>query len=126
MARGGTRLSLFRFVRSRRVGLPAAIGLALGLAWSMATGSQVLASPDWNLGNTLSSQISDLNPQAQGEIRNDGLGTCVDDLNGNLANGAAVVSSACTGGPSQSWTFNRESALWDDGTVHAGATSTNA
>jgi Ricin-type beta-trefoil lectin domain/Pretoxin HINT domain len=121
MARRGVGFSLFRFVRGRRVGRGLVVGLVAALAWSMATGSQVLASPDWNLGNTLGSQISDINAQSLGVIRNDGLGKCVDDLNGNLANGAAVASNACSGGASQNWTFNRESALWDDGTIHPAA-----
>ena len=119
--RRNVRFSLSRFVRGRRVGRAIVVGLVAALAWSVATGSQVLASPDWNLGNTLGSQISDLNAQSVGVIRNDGLGKCVDDLNGNLANGAAVASSACSGGASQNWTFNRESALWDDGTIHPAA-----
>lgn len=97
------------------------VGSAFALVWSMATGGQVLAAPDWNLGNTLGSQVSDLNAQAMGVIRNDGLGKCVDDLNGSLANGAAVVSAACSGGVSQNWTFNRESSALDDGTVRTGA-----
>jgi hypothetical protein len=93
------------------------LGLTIALTWSMMQGA-ALAAPDWNLGNTLGSQTSDLNAQATGVIRNDGLGKCVDDLNGNLANGATVASNACNGGASQTWTYNRESALWDDGTVH--------
>jgi hypothetical protein len=117
VARRRVRFSLFSFVRGRRVGVATAAGLALSVGWSMVTGSEVLAAPDWNLGNTLGSQVSDLNAQSIGVIRNDGLGKCVDDLNGNLANGAAVVSNACTGGASQNWTFNREAALWDDGTI---------
>ena len=121
MARRRVGFSLFRFVRGRRVCRGLVVGLVAALGWSAATGSQVLASPDWNLGNTLGSQISDLNAQSSGVIRNDGLGKCVDDLNGNLANGAAVTSNACSGGASQNWTFNREAALWDDGTVHPAA-----
>lgn len=121
MARRGVGSLLFGFVSGRRAGRAAVLGLVLAVAWSLATGSGVLASPDWNLGNTLGSQVSDLNAQAVGVIRNDGLGKCVDDLNGNLANGAAVTSNACSGAGPQSWTFNRESPLWDDGTIRPAA-----
>jgi Ricin-type beta-trefoil lectin domain/Pretoxin HINT domain len=100
------------------------LGLAVAMVWSMMAGAPAMASPDWNLGNTLGSQISDLNAQATGVIRNDGLGKCVDDLNGNIANGAPVVSNACSAGASQNWTYVSESSLWDDGTVHSAANAT--
>src|SRR5689334_460111 len=116
MAGPTVRSLLSRPGRIRRV-VPA---VAAGVALALAAGQAAVADPDWNLGNTLGSQVADLNAQSTGAIRNDGLGRCVDDLNGNLANGAAVVSNACATGINQTWTYNRVSDAVDDGTIRAG------
>ncbi|GAA3343970.1 hypothetical protein GCM10020358_45270 [Amorphoplanes nipponensis] len=94
------------------------------MALSLISVPPAQASPDWNLGNTAASQISDLNAQATGVFRNVGLGKCLDVLNGGTANGAAAVSSACSGSASQNWTYERETPLWDDGTIHAAGAPT--
>ncbi|MEV6597095.1 ricin-type beta-trefoil lectin domain protein [Actinoplanes sp. NPDC051346] len=113
--------SWLRF-RTRRTAGATAVGAALALALSLISVPPAQAAPDWNLGNTGASQISDLNAQATGPIRNVGLGKCLEVLNGGTANGTAAVSSACSGATSQSWTYQRETSLWDDGTIRpAGA-----
>jgi hypothetical protein len=100
------------------------VSTVLTVLLSLAQGTPAQAAADWNLGNTGASQISDLNAQATGVVRNDGLGMCLNDLNGNTANGAAVVSSTCSGATSQNWTYQRETDLWDDGTIRSAAAPT--
>jgi hypothetical protein len=97
------------------------VSTVIAVLASLAHGFPAQAAPDWNLGNTGASQISDLNAQATGLIRNDGLGKCLDDMNGNTANGAPIVSTACTGAATQNWTYQRETDLWDDGTIRSAA-----
>ncbi|MFC1429959.1 ricin-type beta-trefoil lectin domain protein [Streptacidiphilus sp. N1-3] len=75
------------------------------LAWSMAAGSAAAVTPDWNLGNTQQSQISDINAQASGTVRNAGLGKCLDDLGGKTTNGTTVDSSTCNATAPQNWTY---------------------
>ena len=79
-------------------------------------GSAAWATPDWNLGNTQVSQISNLNAQATGVVHNTGLGMCMDDLGGATANGTAVDSATCSGAANQNWTFTPVSDYyWDLG-----------
>jgi hypothetical protein len=89
----GVCSSLLRF-RTRRAAGSTAAGVLLALALSLISVSPAQAAPDWNLGNTGASQISDLNAQATGVVRNVGLGKCLDVLNGSTANGATAVSLA--------------------------------
>lgn len=63
-----------------------AVVTALTLVGSVI-GSAAWATPDWNLGNTQVSQISNLNAQATGPIRDAGLGMCLDDKGGATAPG---------------------------------------
>ncbi|GIE79613.1 hypothetical protein Aph02nite_55630 [Actinoplanes philippinensis] len=100
------------------------MGVVAGLALSLLSVPPAQAAVDWNLGNTGASQISDLNVQSTGVVRNNGLGKCLDDMNGNTANGAPVVSSACSGAAGQNWTYSRTATLWDDGTLRAAASPT--
>lgn len=119
----GVRSSWLRF-RSRRTAGATAAGALVSLTLSLIFVPPAQAAPDWNLGNTGASQVSDLNAQATGIIRNAGLGKCLDVLNGSTANGAGAVSSACSGATSQNWTYQREAVLWDDGTIRpAGASN---
>ncbi|HEU5429771.1 MAG TPA: RICIN domain-containing protein [Actinocrinis sp.] len=89
--------------------------MVLALVWSVF-GSAAWAAPDWNLGNTQISQISNLNAQATGPVRNSGLGMCMDDLGGSTANGTTVDSATCSGAASQNWTFTPvNDYYWDLG-----------
>jgi len=109
-ARTRTSSGWFLGRRSLRATAVAAAG---ALAWSLAAGS-ASAAPDWNLGNTGQSQISNINAQASGTVRNSGLGKCLDDLSGKTANGSTVDSSACSGSTNQNWTFTPyEDYYWD-------------
>ena len=105
------------FYKRRRTIAATATATAFALALTTLNASAArAATPDWNLGNTEASQISNLNAQADGVVRNPGLGKCLDDLSGKTANGSTVDSSACTGSANQNWTFNPGSDYyWDLG-----------
>src|SRR5690349_24104361 len=119
----GVRSSWFRF-RARRTAGATAAGALLSLTLSMIFVPPAQAAPDWNLGNTGASRASDLNAQASGVIRNVGLGKCVDVLNAGTAKRSAAVTSACSGAATQNWTYQRETSLWDDGTVRPAGAAT--
>ncbi len=103
------------FFRRRRTLATAAGATALALFCSVAGASAAsAATADWNLGNTEASQISNLNAQASGVVRNTGLNKCLDDLSGKTANGSAVDSAACNGSANQNWTFTPRYDYDDD------------
>ena len=115
------------FYQRRRTIAATAAATAFALALTTLNASAArAASPDWNLGNTEASQISNLNAQADGVVRNPGLGKCLDDLSGKTANGSTVDSSACNGSANQNWTFNPGSDYYWDLGFHGSVTLDSA
>jgi hypothetical protein len=112
VSRGSLRTPAFAGFFFRRRALAATAGLTAA-ALACSVGSASAATPDWNLGNTTASQISNLNVQATGAVRNTGLGKCLDDA-GKTASGSAVDSSSCTGAANQNWIFTPTRAYDDD------------
>jgi hypothetical protein len=118
------RLSSGPFLGRR--GLRVTAVVTAGVLFSTLAVSAASATPDWNLGNTEQSQISNINAQANGVVRNSGLGKCLDDLSGNTANGSTVDTSACSGSTNQNWTFTPyQDYYWDLG-FHGTVTLNNA